>query len=204
MLTDGRVEEWGKTQNSTDRRTLLPSILVEDLAQWRTLLASRGHRTANVDFVVPGNLAGTHHGVREPGTGACHFGEEQAKTWRRRCFAPAVECAAEHPELANIRGATPYALRRGGISLRLRKEDPQTVARECGTSVQMLNSHYAFAIEDLRHQEPRPADVEWREARAALLKRRVDEQARADARGGRGQRRQQVPRMVQGPRATVR
>jgi hypothetical protein len=126
----------------------------------------------NVDFVVPGNLAGAHHGVREPETGACHFGEEQAKTWRRRCFAPAVQRAAEHPELADIRGATPYALRRGGISLRLRTEDPQTVARECGTSVQMLNSHYAFAIEDLRHHQPRSADVEWREARTAPLERR--------------------------------
>jgi integrase len=174
VLTDGRVEEWGKTQSSTDRRTLLPSILVEDLAQWRTFLASRGHRTANIDFVVPGDLAGAHRGVREPETGACHFGEEQAKTWRRRCFAPAVGRAAEHPGLAAIRGATPYALRRGGISLRLRKEDPQTVARECGTSMQMLNRHYAFAIEDLRHHEPRSADVEWREARAGLLDREIE------------------------------
>ena len=87
---------------------------------------------------------------------------------------PAVQAAAERPGLADIRGATPHALRRGGISLRLRTEDPQTVARECGTSLQMLNSHYAFAIEDLRHQDPRPVDVEWREARAALLGRELD------------------------------
>ena len=37
---------------------------------------------------------------------------------------------------------------RGGISLRLRTEDPQTVASECGTSPRMLSEHYAFAIED--------------------------------------------------------
>jgi integrase len=65
VLTDGRVEEWGKTESSTNRRTLLPGILLEDLTQWRTLLASRGHRIANVDFVVPGNLAGVRYGVRE-------------------------------------------------------------------------------------------------------------------------------------------
>jgi hypothetical protein len=175
------------------RRTLMPAILIDDLADWRALLASRGHRTANVDFVIPGNLGGIGHGVREPDTGACHFGEQQVKTWRRRCFTPAVQRAAEHPELADIRGATPYALRRGAISLRLRVEDPQTVARECGTSLQMLNSHYAFAIEDLRHREPRPADVEWREARAALLERRAGDEARSsDAQGAGSPRRMRL------------
>src|ERR1700738_2317548 len=94
-----------------------------------------------------------------------------------RCFSPAVTKAAEHPELFNILGATPYALRRGGISLRLRAEDPQTVASECGTSLQMLSIHYAFAIEDLRQHGPRPADVEWRAARAAISKRCSHEQA---------------------------
>lgn len=80
---------------------------------------------------------------------------------------PAVTKVAEQPEFFQILGATPYALRRGGISLRLRTEDPQTVASECGTSLQMLSAHYAFAIEDLRQHGPRPVDVEWRAARAA-------------------------------------
>jgi hypothetical protein len=81
------------------------------------------------------------------------------------------------PSSPAILGTTPYALRRGGISLRVRTEDPQTVARECGTSLQMLNIHYAFALEDLRHQPPRPADVEWRAARVALLGGGVNKQA---------------------------
>lgn len=79
-----------------------------------------------------------------------------------------MRAVAKHAEFAGILGATPYALRRGGISLRLRTEDPQIVASECGTSLKMLSDHYSFAIEDLRHNEPRPADVEWRAARAAL------------------------------------
>jgi len=41
----------------------------------------------------------------------------------------------------------------------------------------MLNSHYAFAIEDLRQHEPRPADVEWMEARAALSEQRDNKQS---------------------------
>jgi hypothetical protein len=169
VLSDGRVEEWGKTENST-RRTALPSLLIEDLAHWRAALESRGRPTRDIDFVIPGDLTGPGNGVREPDTGARHFSEDQAKSWRRRSFAPAVRAAAAgHPELARILGATPYALRRGGISLRVRTEDLQTVARECGTSLQMLNIHYAFALEDLRHQPPRPADVEWRAARMALL-----------------------------------
>jgi hypothetical protein len=77
-----------------------------------------------------------------------------------------------------ILGATPYALRRGGISLRLRTEDPQIVASECGTSLKMLSDHYSFPIEDLRHHEPRPADTEWRAARAALSEQHAGEHER--------------------------
>lgn len=73
-----------------------------------------------------------------------------------------MHSAQNSPPSAN---ATPYALRRGGISLRLRAEDPQTVTSECGTSLKMLSDHYAYAIADLRHHGPRPADTEWREAR---------------------------------------
>jgi hypothetical protein len=177
VLTSGHIEEWGKTENSTHRRTAIPGILQDDLTEWRAggppepRTPRPRHRLHH-----PGNLTGAHHGVRELETGACHLGEAQAKTWRRRCFTPAVQKVAERPELARILGATPYALPpRRHISLRLRTEDPQTVARECGTSLQMLNSHYAFAIEDLRQHEPRPADVEWRAARAALNRQPAQE-----------------------------
>jgi len=43
----------------------------------------------------------------------------------------------------------------------------QTVAKECGTSLQMLDAHYAFAVDDLRRFGLRPVDIEWRAARAA-------------------------------------
>lgn len=54
---------------------------------------------------------------------------------------------------------------RGGISVRLRAEDAQTVAKECGTSLQMLDRHYAFAIDDLRRFGPRPFNELWMAAR---------------------------------------
>jgi hypothetical protein len=101
----------------------------------------------------------------------------------RALLHPAVKEAAKHPDFFPILGATPYSLRRGGISLRLRAEDPQTVASECGMSLKMLSEHYAFAIDDLRQHGPRPPDVEWRAARAAQEDRYACEQAQRDATG---------------------
>jgi hypothetical protein len=130
------------------------------------------------DFIIPGDLAYARHGVREAKTGACHLSKSQAKTWGADCFTPAVQAVAQRPEFARILDATPYALRSGGDSLRLRIEDPQTVASECGTSLKMLSDHYSFPIEDLRQQEPRPVDVEWRAARAALNEQQAPEHER--------------------------
>jgi hypothetical protein len=177
VLSCGHLEEWGKTEHSTERRTAIPSLLQEDLSRWRVALGHSGHPVRDCDFIIPGDLAGPHHGIRELATGTCHLSNGQARSWGARFFTPAVKQAAQRPELVPILGATPYALRRGGISLRLRAEDPQTVASECGTSLRMLSDHYAYAIEDLRRQGPRPADVEWRAARAAHAELCSPEQA---------------------------
>ncbi|HEY5343387.1 MAG TPA: hypothetical protein VIJ66_06975 [Solirubrobacteraceae bacterium] len=166
VVSGGQLDEWGKTEHSTQRRTATPSILALDMERWRAALRRWGHPARDVDFIIPGDLASARYGVREQ-LGACHFSASQAQKWGPKYFNPAVKKVAEQAELAGIAGATPYALRRGGISLRLRAEDAQTVAKECGTSLQMLDAHYAFAIDDLRRFGPRPVDVEWREARAA-------------------------------------
>jgi hypothetical protein len=168
VLSNRQLQQWGKTEHSTQRRTAIPSILREDLEQWRMILTQSGHPARGSDFIIPGNLTRARHGVREAETGACHLSKSQAKTWGRECFTPTVRAVAQHPEFTRILGATPYALRRGGISLRLRTEDPQVVANECCTSLKMLSDHYSFPIEDLRQQEPRPVDVEWRAARASV------------------------------------
>jgi integrase len=171
VLSNGQLQQWGKTEHSTQRRTSIPSILQEDLEQWREILIQSGRPARDSDFIIPGNLNNARHGVREAETGACYLSKSQAKLWGRECFTPAVGAVAQRPEFARILGATPYALRRGGISLRLRTEDPQIVASECGTSLKMLSDHYSFPIEDLREHEPRPPDVEWRAARTAQMNR---------------------------------
>jgi integrase len=175
VLSCGRLEQWGKTALSTQRRTAIPSILREDLERWQAILARSEHPTRAVDFIIPGNLASAGHGQRDLETDAVHFSRAQAKTWGHACFTPAVRAAAQHEEFARILGATPYALRRGGISLRLRTEDPQTVASECGTSLKTISEHYSFPIEDLREHPPRPADIEWRAARRAMSDQRTPE-----------------------------
>jgi hypothetical protein len=164
VVSYGQLDEWGKTEHSAQRRCSIPGLTWEDLLEWRAALRAWGHPARDVDFVFPGDLGG-NYGVIDERTGACHFSGSQASKWGPKFFNAAVAKVAQRDEFSSIAGATPYALRRGGISLRLRAEDAQTVAQECGTSLQMLDRHYAFAIDDLRRFGPRPVDVELREAR---------------------------------------
>jgi hypothetical protein len=61
------------------------------------------------------------------------------------------------------------------ISLRIRAgEDRQAIAKQCGTSVEMLERSYSLATEDLEDEGPRPA---------------ADERSRAPQLAPRGRRR---------------
>lgn len=73
VISYGRLEHWGKTAMSTRRHTAIPSILREDLQQWRQTRTNSGHPARDVDFIVPGNLTGAEQGVRDPATGAVHL-----------------------------------------------------------------------------------------------------------------------------------
>ncbi len=96
----------------------------------------------------------------------------QAHKWAGKYFAPAVRRVAEEwaDEHGDIIGATPYSLRRGMISLRIRAgEDRQAIAKQCGTSVEMLERSYSFAIEDLEDEGPMPVEEERLRARQLAL-----------------------------------
>jgi hypothetical protein len=178
------VLSWGtlddmKTRNSA-RRTYFPSLLWEDLETWRATLRAYGFRTRREDFVFSGNLGGKRWGVTEP-NGANHFSGNQARKFGPKFFTPAVKEVAKYEDgYADVLGATPYSLRRGGISLRLRAEPALDVAKSAGTSLQMLDRYYGFALDELRLHGPRDADTEWREARGQA-KRRIAERAREHA-----------------------
>jgi integrase len=185
VLSHGQLDQWGKTEYSTQRRAAMPAILQEDLSEWRGPEAQR----------ASGARHRLHHprGPRQPPARSPRPTDRRLPRHQKpgrhlgsKFFTPAVTKVAEQPEFFHILGATPYALRRGGISLRLRAEDPQTVASECGTSLQMLSAHYAFAIEDLRQHGPRPVDVEWRAAREARMDKTHEEDQSADIKGGSG------------------
>jgi hypothetical protein len=56
------------------------------------------------------------------------------------------------------------------ISLRIRAgEDRQAIAKQCGTSIDMLERNYSFAIEDLEDEGPKPAAEERLRARQLAL-----------------------------------
>jgi hypothetical protein len=168
-LTMGSKLDEGKTWNSTPRQTTVPSLLFDDLAHWRLMLQEAGHSTRPEDFIIPGDLAAPRWGVHDPRDGACHCSFNQAQKWGPKYFSPAVaKVAAEVEALADIKGATEYALRRGNITARTRSEDPQIVVAEAGTSLAMLDEHYSFALREYRRAAKQPLDIVWREARAAV------------------------------------
>jgi hypothetical protein len=110
VLSHGQLDEWGKTEHSTQRHTAMPSILREDLSEWRLALRRCGHPARDVDFIIPGDLGGAQHESASCGQ-ALVISLNQAKSWRAKFFKPAVNKVAERPEFAHILGATPYALR---------------------------------------------------------------------------------------------
>jgi integrase len=166
VISWGELDEYGKTAKTTERRASVPGIMWGDLQVWRAALRAWGHPARDVDFVFPGDLGGDY-GVLDEETGAVHLSMNQCKKWSAKFMTPAVNKVAERDEFRAILGATPYSLRRGGISVRLRAEDAQIVARECGTSLEMLDRHYAFAMDDLRRYGPAPFNEVWTAAREA-------------------------------------
>ena len=182
VLSWNELDDWAKTERATGRIAKVPPLLGEDLALWRALLRQHGYAAGEVDFVVPGNLTRGEHGIRDPDTGACHMSKNQAQKWGPRYMRPAIAAVAENDAaFANVIGATPYGLRRGGISARLRGENAQSVADQCGTSLDMLSQHYSYEIDDFGQLGSQPLDLQWRRARHAVRAklREPDQHAKA-------------------------
>ncbi|HSZ13252.1 MAG TPA: hypothetical protein VK790_04375 [Solirubrobacteraceae bacterium] len=174
VLSWNELDELGKTEHATGRLVKVPMLVREDLARWRSRLLECRGAVRDVDFVIPGDLAGCEFGVRDERSGACHVSSNQAKKWGPRYLTPAVDVVAEMQDgFGNLRGATPYALRRGGISMRLRCEDAQSVAHQCGTSLEMLSQHYSYEIDDYGDQRPGSVDDQWRAARDSVARQRI-------------------------------
>lgn len=121
----------GKVAGS-ERAFPLNPTLSQALHEWRSALRMKGTAMGDDDFVFPGAAP------------AGHWSETQMKQWPRRRFRPACQRAeVQASDVGQVADATPYALRRGHISYRLRNgDDIAAVARQCGTSVQMLVRHY--------------------------------------------------------------
>jgi integrase len=182
VLSWNELDDWAKTEHASGRTVKVPSLLAEDLALWRALLRQHGHPAREVDFIVPGDLTGDEHGIRDHDTGACHMGRNQAQKWGPRYMTPALTAIAENDAaFAKIVGGTPYGLRRGGISARLRGENAQSVADQCGTSLEMLSQHYSYEIDDLGQLGSQPLDLQWRRARHTVLTKLYQRDQEAEA-----------------------
>jgi hypothetical protein len=139
VLSNGRLDEWGKTEHSTQRRTVIPSLLDQDLAEWRKTLEDSGHPAGALDFIIPGDLAGPEHGARDPRTGTCHFSENQARAWGERFFHPrrressraagTLRDPRRDPLLAAPRRHLPAPARRGPPNRRQRVRHQPTHAQ---------------------------------------------------------------------------
>jgi integrase len=166
VLSYGALDA-GKTEGATgpSRRPPIDALLADDLTAWQAALQAHGYPSADDDFLLRGDLGG--HGAPDG-----HMTGSQAHKWPGKFFTPAVKKVAERwpEEHGDILGATPYSLRRGLISLRIRAgEDRQAIAKQCGTSVEMLERNYSFVIEDLEDEGPKPAEEERLNARQIAL-----------------------------------
>ena len=148
LLTLGKVA-------GSERSAPRDDTLADWLAAWRAAAAGSGLGTAPSDFVFPGNA--------QEG----HVTENQTKSYGRRFKRACHRVRDRVPRLAYVEHATPYALRRGHISVRLRGgEDASRIASECATSVQMIVRYYWKDIEATDDSRD-PVDVQfaraWRE-----------------------------------------
>ncbi len=158
------------------RRPLIDALLADDLAAWKAALAAAGYPTASDDCLLRGDFGG--HGVPDGHdwkSGAQVAGQilDSGRSQGRRRVAGRAQ---RHHR------ATPYSLRRGIISLRIRAgEDRQAIAKQCCTSVDMMARNYSFAIEDFEYEGPKPAVEERLRARRLALagRRRLLRVARA-------------------------
>lgn len=173
VLSWDELDDRAKTDRASQRLVTVPPLLSEDLDRWRAALRKHGYPARDADFIIPGDLTGQRWGILDPLTSARHMSSNQAKKWGPRCMTPAIKAVAESdPSFVNVIGATPYSLRRGGLSARLRGEDAQSVAAQGGTSLEMLSQHYSYEIDDLGHLGAQPLDRQWRDARAVVLARK--------------------------------
>ena len=98
--------------------------------------------------------------------------EHQARNWREREFRPVVrQVAADFPQFAGLRTATPYAARHTFISCCLQAGiSLATIAGWCGTSIQMISETYGRVIRRYEGASPVTLNEQFQTARVEAMK----------------------------------
>ena len=116
--------------------------LYEELREWRACLLRVGLPAGDDDFIIPGAAPDGHYSL------------EQQHNFIRDIKACGRVASERNADMAFLKKATPYSLRRGHISLRvLAREDIRRIADDCGTSTAMIHRHYLHEL-DMRHEQP--------------------------------------------------
>jgi len=137
----GRIIAAAKTAEGVRTMAMRP-WLYEELREWRASLLGVGLPAGDDDFIIAGAAPDGHYTV------------EQQHNFIRDIKACGRVAAERNADMAFLRKATPYSLRRGHISLRvLAREDIRRIADDCGTSTAMIHRHYLNEL-DMRHEQP--------------------------------------------------
>ena len=97
--------------------------------------------------------------------------EHQAHNWRERDFRPvARQVAADFPQYADLRKATPYDTRHTFISCCLQAGiSLAVIASWCGTSIAMISQTYGRMIKRYEGAAPIPLDEQFAAAKAEAM-----------------------------------
>jgi hypothetical protein len=137
----GRIIAAAKTAEGVRTMAMRP-WLYDELLEWRACLLRVGLPAGNDDFIIPGAAPDGHYTL------------EQQHNFIRDIKACGRVAAERNGDMAFLKKATPYSLRRGHISLRvLAREDIRRIADDCGTSTAMIHRHYLHEL-DMRHEQP--------------------------------------------------
>jgi integrase len=183
VVSYGALDE---PKTSGSRRTIpTPALLWEILSAYREALTAAGYPPAPDDFVFAGEHSDGHMTAdqarlwpRRYFKPACQVLAGKVVTVKRQPRRKKGE--TEKPQAVvlprydledvpagdfrYLDRSTQYALRRGHMSVRLRAgEDSVLIAKQCGTSVQMLHRHYADDIAE-GGTDLRPLEEQLREA----------------------------------------
>lgn len=133
VLSDGQLQQWGKTEHSTQRRTGIPGILREDLEQWRMILTQSDTQpavaTSSSRETSPTPVTEYARPKRVPATSASPRRRPGAENASRQPFEPSHSAQSSPASSAPLRMRCAVAASRCAYAPKTHKWSPASAAR---------------------------------------------------------------------------